>query len=399
MVLVLYGMAENKRKKILFFITKGSWGGAQSYVYDLASSLDSDEYDIKVVMGQGDILEKKLKEKGIKTRRLFQLERDVKIKKEFNNFFGIIKTLHEEDPDLIHLNSSKMGGLGSFAGFLVNIFFRKNIKIIFTAHGWATAEVRPLLQKTTIYFLTILTCLFSDKIITVSENDEKRTPLFTLFRKKIKTIRNGVGDFYLMDKDEAKKNILEIAKDKNNKFEFSTYNIYSLSELTKNKNIENTIDAIAKYNETHTEKISFVSTNQGELKDKINKKIIDLGIEKNAILLGYVDNAKQYLKAFDCLIIPSIKEGLPYAILEAGYAGIDVLSSDTGGTSEIVDNNINGILIKNTDITSIEEGIENIVRNKDKEFGKKLKNKIEDKFSLYTMQEETKKLYKEILNP
>jgi glycosyltransferase involved in cell wall biosynthesis len=135
------------------------------------------------------------------------------------------------------------------------------------------------------------------------------------------------------------------------------------------------------------------------LKDKINKKIINLGIEKNAILLGYVDNAKQYLKAFDCLIIPSIKEGLPYAILEAGYAGIDVLSSDTGGTSEIVDNNINGILIKNTDIRSIEEGIENIVRNKDKEFGKKLKNKIEDKFSLRTMQEETKKLYKEILNP
>ena len=45
---------ENKRKKILFVITQGFWGGAQRYVFDLASSLNS-EFEISVLVGEKSV--------------------------------------------------------------------------------------------------------------------------------------------------------------------------------------------------------------------------------------------------------------------------------------------------------------------------------------------------------
>ena len=49
------------KKKILYAITKSDWGGAQRYVYDLATSLPEDQYDITVVLGNSGTLEEKLK--------------------------------------------------------------------------------------------------------------------------------------------------------------------------------------------------------------------------------------------------------------------------------------------------------------------------------------------------
>ena len=42
--------------KILYFITKSNWGGAQRHVYDLATSaLLLDQYNIKVYAGKSGI--------------------------------------------------------------------------------------------------------------------------------------------------------------------------------------------------------------------------------------------------------------------------------------------------------------------------------------------------------
>ena len=38
------------RKKILFIITKSNWGGAQRYVYDLATSLPKEKYEVAVAL-------------------------------------------------------------------------------------------------------------------------------------------------------------------------------------------------------------------------------------------------------------------------------------------------------------------------------------------------------------
>ena len=51
------------KKKILFAVTKGNWGGAQRYVFDLATNLPGEEFEITVMCGDGERLENKLAQK------------------------------------------------------------------------------------------------------------------------------------------------------------------------------------------------------------------------------------------------------------------------------------------------------------------------------------------------
>jgi hypothetical protein len=82
---------ENKKIKILYVITKSNWGGAQRYVYDLATNLPQEKFDVAVVFGgEGELLPK-LKEAGIRTILIQKLQRDIGIVNDIASFFSLIK--------------------------------------------------------------------------------------------------------------------------------------------------------------------------------------------------------------------------------------------------------------------------------------------------------------------
>src|SRR3989344_243972 len=152
------------KKKILFAITKGNWGGAQRYVFDLATNLPRDRFEVCVLCGAGEQLEARLKEKNVRVIRLESLNRDVNLAKDAMSFVALYKIFRQEKPDIIHLNSSKIGAIGALTGRLAGIK-----KIIFTGHGWAWNENRFFVSKILIAFIHWLTILFSHTTIAVSE--------------------------------------------------------------------------------------------------------------------------------------------------------------------------------------------------------------------------------------
>ena len=66
----------------------------------------------------------------------------------------------------------------------------------------------------------------------------------------------------------------------------------------------------------------------GELQKSLEAKAIALGIEKNVIFCGMVDNAQEYYSAFDCMLFPSLWEGLPLSLIEAQATGLGCVASD-----------------------------------------------------------------------
>ena len=137
-------------RKILYLVTQSEWGGAQKYVFDLAVNLAASQNEVVVGAGQGDgELFKKLEAKNIKTLRLKRTVRAVNPLKDILAVYELIKVFKQEKPDIIHLNSSKMSILGSLAGRL----YGKNVKIIYTVHGWVFNEPLPYLIKGLYYIL------------------------------------------------------------------------------------------------------------------------------------------------------------------------------------------------------------------------------------------------------
>ena len=93
--------------------------------------------------------------------------------------------------------------------------------------------------------------------------------------------------------------------------------------------------------------------------------------------------------------MPSIKEGLPYVLLEAGINSLPIVASDTGGINEIVENYKNGFLIKPKDVNGFLLALERLINYKElrNEFCVNIKNKIISNFNLEKMLKETKEIY------
>jgi len=68
----------------------------------------------------------------------------------------------------------------------------------------------------------------------------------------------------------------------------------------------------------------------------LSNKIREYGLQKRVKLFGFLP-ASETLKGFDEFALPSIKEGLPYVLLEARFAGLPIVANRVGGVGEILD--------------------------------------------------------------
>ena len=94
--------------------------------------------------------------------------------------------------------------------------------------------------------------------------------------------------------------------------------------------------------------------------------------------------------------MPSLKEGLPYVILEAGLAGLPVIASNIGGIPEIIENGKCGLLVPPANPKELASAIKKLIDNKSlrDNLAKNLHEKILKEFSLEKMLEQTMFLYK-----
>ncbi len=373
------------KKKILYIITKGNFGGAQRYVYDLASNLSKDQFEIAVALGEGEILEQKLQEKGIRVISLQNSKRDVILTQDFKLFFELLRLLKKEKPHIVHLNSSKVGVLGALAARLSGVK-----KIIFTAHGFAFNEKRPWLQKLAIKFLSWLTLMLSTESIAVSEKECKQVEKWLFILGKIQLVHNGANKPEFKDRDSARKEIETILK-KPDLFSKYKYVVGSIGELTKNKAHCLGLKAFKENPE-----IAWVIIGEGEERFKLEQIIKEKNIS-NVFLAGFVPNASYLLPAFDIFLLPSIKEGLPYVILEAGLASLPIIATNVGGIPEIISEE-NGILIPKENPDAIAGAIQKIIsdKNKSQKMAQNLNIFVEKNFSLPKMISETLYIYDQV---
>jgi glycosyltransferase involved in cell wall biosynthesis len=175
------------RRKVLFLITKGFRGGAQQYVFDLATHLPKEKFDVAVAYGSEGRLVQDLTIAGIRTLRLPSLGRDVALVSDVKSFLEILRCLRSERPDALHLNSSKAAALGALAGRLCG-----TKKIIFTAHGWPFREKRHALSRGVIWLVSWFTALLSTKVICVSNADLEAARRIPFVAGKVARIYNGI---------------------------------------------------------------------------------------------------------------------------------------------------------------------------------------------------------------
>ncbi len=345
-----------KHKKVLYLITKSNWGGAQRYVYDLATGLPKDEFEAVVALGGDGPLATKLQEAGIRVIFIPSLQRDISLAKEARSFFELWRIIRAEKPEVLHINSSKAGALGTLIGRLARV-----PQIVFTAHGWAFNEDRPKLQKLILKKIHWMTVLLSHTTIAVSR-EVKRQMNWPFAERKMEVIHNGRAIDHLKSREAARTEL--ITHEPGLRPYQNDFWSLTIAELHPVKRHQATIGVIKKIVD-EGEVIRHLIIGGGEEEQKLRSLVSKLDLEDNVFLLGAIPEAADFLAAADTFILPSLSEAMPYAIIEALIAEVPTIATAVGGIPEVIENGISGLLAPPLDDEALHAALKRLMNDID----------------------------------
>ncbi|MDE2071284.1 MAG: glycosyltransferase [Patescibacteria group bacterium] len=374
-------------KKVLYVITKSNWGGAQRYVFDMATAAKAAGLEPVVVYGGAGELATKLYSTGIRGIEVPGLGRNVSVA-DVGVYRSLRALFEEERPDVVHLNSSKIGILGAIAARVSAV-----PRIIFTAHGWAFNEPRPLWQRGAIWCAHYLSVLLCDVTIAVSQAVVRDARTMPFVGRKITLIYNGLAQPEFLSQTDAR---VALAGKLAPGTALSPTSMWlgTIAELNWNKGLHHLIRAAGLLARRGYD---FVLAIMGEGQERgfLETLIQEEKLENRVLLLGHVENAARYLKALDIFVLPSHTEALSYALIEAGYAGLPATATHVGGIPEILENEVSGLLVARDDPRALEGGLERLLRDATlrARLGQALQKTVREKFNLSRMHEQTLALY------
>lgn len=361
-------------QNIIYVVTKSNWGGAQRYVYDLATHLPKDAFRATVAFGQPGRLAEELQRANIGTHSIFSLQRDLSLRADIQAFFELLRLFNQERPDIVHLNSSKAAGLGGIAARIAGV-----PRIVFTVHGWPFWEARSGIARAIIFLLSWLTAACAHVTICISDHDLAVAQRMPLVGHKAVRVYNGIEPIDFLPTEPHGGDV----------------RVLTNAELTPNKNLFVGIDAIAAARAAGIP-ISYSIMGAGELKQALENYIRKHTYGAFVTLLGFVPEGARHYKKFDIFFLPSKKEGVPYVLLEAGQAALPVLASRAGGIPEVVDDQQSGLLCDANDTHGFTERLVQLARDSElrKNLGNTLAQRVAETFSFSGMIEETIRHYR-----
>ena len=159
----------------------------------------------------------------------------------------------------------------------------------------------------------------------------------------------------------------------------------SIGRLTRQKNYILLLRLIKNLHKFDINR-KFVIIGEGEERLKLLKYIKENNLENFVKLIGYKKNIFPYLRDCEALISSSLWEDPGFTIVEAGYCGIPIISSNCpNGPKEILMNGKGGYLFKSNSIEEFQKSLEAFLNDDKESINKKriLTKKISKQFTIF----------------
>jgi len=140
--------------------------------------------------------------------------------------------------------------------------------------------------------------------------------------------------------------------------------IGSVGRLEPQKNYDLLLDVFAELNKIN-KNIFLVIAGDGSLKTHLESRVIQLNIEGNCRLLGHQADISLIHHTLDIYIQSSDYEGTANSVLEAMALETPLIATDVGGTSELIKDNIDGIIIPPRDRNALRNAINQVLENRE----------------------------------
>lgn len=278
-------------------------------------------------------------------------EFDTKIKKFFK----------DNKIDIIHIHSPFTMGR-----YLAKLGKKLGIPTIFTFHTKFKSDFERVLKNKNLqkfmmnYIMkTIKMC---DYVLTVSDGAAETLREYG-YKGKIEVVRNGTD---LVQPD----NIEELIDIINKKYNIADEkNVFlSVGRIVENKRLDVSIQALKLVKEKGY-KFKFLIVGAGDYEKQLKDLVKKLGLEEDVIFTGKIMDRKllsaHYLRS-DLFLFPSTFDTASLAPIEAAALKLPTLMTLGCSTAEIINENVNGYLAKESDFEDWADKIIYVINNKEK---------------------------------
>jgi glycosyltransferase involved in cell wall biosynthesis len=349
--------------KILMFTNSLRGGGKERRLGELVKGLQrfNNGMTIEIVTMDDDIAYSIYSELNIPIHYLLR-----KNKKDFSVLIQLIKICREIKPDIIHTWDGMTSVYASIVSKLLGI------KLV---NGMITIAPATMTTFSKNKLQARLSFPFSDLILS---NSNAGLISFKAPKHKSRVIYNGF-DMYrissVKDQDIVK-NIYGITSKKN---------VCMVASFTSYKNYKLFFDVAEKIIALRDD-VSFLAIGDGPQFDYYNK-IVDSNKKEKIKFLGRVNDVESIINVCDvCLLFSNMNnfgEGISNSMMEYMSLKKPVIATNSGGTAELVEDNITGYLVENNDLPGLVEKLNYLLDNPSvaNSMGKNAFDVIKNKFS------------------
>ena len=238
---------------------------------------------------------------------------------------ALLDILREGGYDVVQ-SSTPIGGL------LARMAARK-MKIplvIYEAHGFLFFEGAPLINRTVYKAQEHLMSRWTDVLVTINDEDYRAAQKMKLKKGGKLFMIHGAGVEVGQSREcdrEAKRAELGLPE--------NAIAIVSAGILNKNKNNRVIIEALGLL---ENKNVYYVVCGEGDEEAELRALAESLGVSNRVLFLGFRTDMKQIMLACDIFAMPSFREGVPRALLEAMDLGLPCIGTRTRGIRELIGN-------------------------------------------------------------
>ncbi|MDO9542467.1 MAG: glycosyltransferase family 4 protein [Kiritimatiellia bacterium] len=355
-----------EKHKVIHVITRFDKGGSAENTFLTVRGLDPERYEVILIRGlarqsPAGISEtraiasnlEEARKAGVRILTIPELVRNIQPCDDLKALLKLINNYRKERPHIVHTHTSKAGILGRWAARLTGVPV-----IIHTPHGHVFRGYFNHWETALYVFLERLTAAITDKIITLTEQENKDyLGRHIAPASRFTTIHSGVAleKFFNSRVNPANmKKELGIPED--------VFVVGTVGRFAPIKGHKYLIAAAQKALLAIPGMI-FVFLGDGELLDELKAQAAGAGIQDNVMFLGWRPDVAGVMSTFDVFILPSLNEGMGKVLVEAMAMGKPIIASAVGGIADLVIHEENGMLVPGADAEAIAGSIERLYRD------------------------------------
>ncbi len=342
---------------------------------DQIKALEADGHEVVAVCAPGPWVEH-VRSEGV-TVETVPMVREMAPLRDIRSVAALVNCFRQHKFDVVHTHTPKAGLIGPIAARLARV-----PQVVHTVHGLLFHDRMTRSRQTIFWVPEKITATLCHRLLSQSREDMERAVRSRLCsRKKIAYLGNGidVARFAPPTAYDRTEKLRQVG------LQASDFVVGSVGRLVKEKGFAELFAAAealaARYPQIKFVVIGPRETDQDDALDP--GYMGDLQRRGVVRFVNWCEDMTQWYAAMDIFVLPSYREGIPRACMEAAAMMLPVVASDIRGCREVVLNGATGLLVPPRNVPLLMEAIETLhnERNRARQMGEAARQHIVKSFN------------------